>query len=321
MPSAFGLAAGCALRFVVAIIGVDEELFHLLPEKWIASAGPFHKDGPPKRIITFDGLGQDRLHAANVPESFGRVTKVGGEHNSFEGASPRPQRILGSSKTGMPELVRLLLLDLHIQFRDADDVACIEVDGGLEGPISLAWHTPGAAGDVFGALDVCVSDAPRVPSKWIVPVYWVVSIPLLPEILTVPVTTTFFPSLLTLTTVLSWWRGPLSLKAPASAVVPSMVVGPVKYSSKLMRRNLPSLSLSSCRSSPARTAPAPSEKQTRTDATVIPKFRSLVFFIFDWLLRCFGCWRSFATRAIDRFNELTQERGRKRSHLNLWNAD
>lgn len=44
------------------IMGEGKERFHLLLEKRIASAGTFHKGGSLKCIVTFDGIGQDRLH-------------------------------------------------------------------------------------------------------------------------------------------------------------------------------------------------------------------------------------------------------------------
>src|ERR1700730_3995370 len=70
--------------------------------------------------------------------------------------TPEASRDLGSKETSeCPELSRCLLLGLHIQLRDTHDVAGIEVDGGLEGPVSLGLGIrAGATGDVFGALDV-----------------------------------------------------------------------------------------------------------------------------------------------------------------------
>src|ERR1700680_2278606 len=53
------------------------------------------------------------------------------------------------------ELSKLLLLRLHIQFRDTHDVVRIEVNRGLEGPVSLGLCVgAGASGDVLSAFDV-----------------------------------------------------------------------------------------------------------------------------------------------------------------------
>ena len=50
------------LRLLACTIRIGEQRFYLLLEEWIASAGAFYKRCATKRIITFDGIGQDRLY-------------------------------------------------------------------------------------------------------------------------------------------------------------------------------------------------------------------------------------------------------------------
>ena len=51
-----------ALACFLGFIGVGEQRFYFLFEQWIADTGAFHKGRSLKRIIAFDGIGQDRLY-------------------------------------------------------------------------------------------------------------------------------------------------------------------------------------------------------------------------------------------------------------------
>lgn len=50
------------LGLIHGILRVDEQRFHLLLKEWIAGAGAFNKNRSLKRIITFDGIGQNCFH-------------------------------------------------------------------------------------------------------------------------------------------------------------------------------------------------------------------------------------------------------------------
>ena len=76
-----------ALRFVVRTVRVGEQRFDFLLQKQIAGAGAFYHGRSPKRIIAFDGIGQNRFYLlpalrSHFPDSF--QTLFGNKGNEMD---------------------------------------------------------------------------------------------------------------------------------------------------------------------------------------------------------------------------------------------
>ncbi|MEA3188334.1 MAG: hypothetical protein QOD99_2164 [Chthoniobacter sp.] len=98
-----------ALRFVAGIICVGEERFHFLPKKRIAGAGSLHKGRSPGRVITIDGLGQDRFYL--LPAFWSHLMGQECEGlNDWLGKKPKVSRDAPSRETSAANFEGALLL-------------------------------------------------------------------------------------------------------------------------------------------------------------------------------------------------------------------